>query len=129
MSVKLTKIASPLGALAILSLGVGVHSAVWSYAGRPALPDLDRLVIRFVMPLFLVSWLHADYPRSRYWPCFEYDLFIFAAWPVTLLHYLVHTRGARGLWVYVAFLVLFFFPAFCAGVAVLVAGVQGFVSQ
>jgi hypothetical protein len=77
----MTKIISPLGGLVSISLAVSVHAFIVGYAGASALPDLDRLILKFVMPLVLVFWLHADYQRSRYWPCFEYDLFLLVAWP------------------------------------------------
>src|SRR6267143_2646658 len=125
----MTKIISPLGALVSISLAVSVHAFILGFAGASALPDLDRLMLKFVMPLVLVFWLHTDYRRSRYWPCFAYDLFLLVAWPVTLLHYLVHTRGKRWVGVYLGIWGLFLLPALCIGVAAVVAGLRGLASQ
>ena len=128
MAIHMTKILTPQGALAAISLTVGAHAAIHGYAGAATLADADQLILKFVMPLVLVFWVRSDYQRSRYWPCFEYDLFVWVAWPVTLLHYLVHTRGVRGLWVYLGLWGLFLFPALCVGVAVVVSGVRNMVS-
>lgn len=89
-----------------------VQQAVRGYIGDIEQPDLGAFIWQFGMPLLLVAWLREDYRRSHYWPCFEYDFFAFTAWPVVFPHYLFHTRGIRGVGVFLGFFGLFFVPRF-----------------
>lgn len=56
------------------------------------------------LSLLVVWWVRHDYYRSRYWPCFEYETFMFAGWLLLLPHYLVRTRGVRGLLIFLGFM-------------------------
>lgn len=38
---------------------------------------------------------YTDSQRTSYWPAYHYGLWLYAAWPILLPHYLVHTRGLR----------------------------------
>ena len=58
------------------------------------------------MSLAIVLWVRADARRSRYWPCFEYDVFMLGGWLFLLPQYLVRTRGAKGLLMFVGLLLL-----------------------
>jgi hypothetical protein len=92
---------TPVGKLAMFSVVLSVQQGVHSYFYGIAQPELGHLVWRLTMPLFLVHWIYNDHKRTRYWPCFEYDAFTFWAWPLTLPYYLVHTRGRRGILLFI----------------------------
>lgn len=72
----------------------------------------------------LFGWLYTDHRSSRYWPCYDYDWFMLMMWPVLLPHYLVKTRGKRGLLPFLAIIALsYLLPTLCAAiVAQVVAG-------
>lgn len=83
----------PLGRIFVLSLlatlyMAGVHAGILSetVAGDIAIA---------ILPLLVVYWAYTDSQRTRYWPAYHHGLWLYAAWPVLLPHYLVHTRGLR----------------------------------
>jgi len=85
-------LSSPLGRLVALTTVVAIQQAVHGYCVGVDEPDPWELAWRVGVPLLVVYWLRADSKRAGYWPCFEYDGFVFWAWPLALPHYLVHTR-------------------------------------
>jgi hypothetical protein len=106
-----------IGRLSLFTLTVTVQQAIRGYRGGLDGPDAGQLVWQFGMPLLLVSWVREDFRRSRYWPCFDYDLFLFVAWPIVLPQYLFHTRGVRGIWLFLGFLGPFLLPGVSFGLA------------
>lgn len=81
---------------------------------------------RIALPLVMASWVLADAHKRGRRLCYDYDSFVFFAWPVVVPVYLFQTRGAR------AFITLACF----AGIwlvamlaALLIYVVRGFVSS
>jgi hypothetical protein len=62
---------------------------------------------RVALPVILASWVASDARTSRRGLCYDFDTFIFFAWPIALPYYLFHTRGVR------AFLTLLGFAGIC----------------
>ena len=48
-------------------------------------------------------WVKEDSRETHYWPAFHYAWLLMFLWPVAIPHYLVHTRGWRGLRIFPMF--------------------------
>ena len=83
----------PLFLLAAIS---GVGLSLLAVHGRiPS--DSTQLLSTFVFRLMVVCWVQVDARAHRYHAPFDFDAFLFFAWPFVLPYYLFRTRGARGL--------------------------------
>ena len=60
---------------------------------------------RFALPLVIASWVTADARKRGRQLCYDYDSFVFFAWPLIAPVYIFQTRGVR------AFLTLLWFAA------------------
>jgi hypothetical protein len=58
----------------------------------------------------LVCWVYFDRRGRLFEPPFEFDAFVFFAWPFVLPYYLYKTRGVRGLLFFAAIFALFVVP-------------------
>jgi hypothetical protein len=105
---------------------------LWFYAiglavASTAAPD-GRLsaradyVSRVALSLILASWVIADARKRRRQLCYDYDSFVFFAWPIVLPVHLFRTRGPR------AFLTLLCFAGIWL-VAMLVAAVAFIIRE
>src|SRR5882724_12085329 len=65
-----------------------------------------HLAEQFALVILLASWVNSDAQMRRQSLCYDFDFFIYLAWPFALLYYLFLTRGPR------AFLTLLCFAAF-----------------
>ncbi len=86
------------------------------------LPKRADLASRVAFPLVMASWVLADARKRGRRLCYDYDSFVFFAWPVVVPVYLFQTRGAR------AFLTLLCFACICV-IAVLAAPVVIFIRE
>src|SRR5437667_2269126 len=66
-------------------------------AEGPGLSKRAELASRIAFSLVMASWVMADARKRRRRLCYDYDSFVFFAWPVILPVYLWQTRGARAL--------------------------------
>lgn len=70
------------------------------------IPGLVEASTRLWLGTAVVFWVFRDIRTSRFHPSFEYDLFMFLAWPILLPHYLFRTRGRAGFaltaWLYLS---------------------------
>ena len=57
----------------------------------------DGLLWRTEFDLVLVWWVYVDRRRRGFSVPFEFEAFVFFAWPIVVPYYLVRTRGLRGL--------------------------------
>ena len=107
-----------LSALYIASMtGLWVVYSVLCAAASLAPLDGVNALWSLGMGTLVVWWVRTDTHPSRYLPCFDYGTFMMAWWPVLLPHYLVRTRGFKGLLIYaglVGFLILTVVVAFAA---------------
>jgi hypothetical protein len=74
------------------------------------------LAASVALPLVISSWVVADARKRGRQLCYDYDSFVYFAWPVVVPIYLFQTRGAR------AFLTLLCFAGFWL-IAILTAAV------
>ena len=101
---------SPLTQLILFTIVTTALLCFRALAGIEISQGLDVFRI-IIAKLLLVHWVRVDSRNTHYWPCFHYDLYLMAVWPVVLLQYLVHTRGARGLAAFVGLASLLLIPA------------------
>ncbi len=93
---------------------VGVASAL--VPDDAELPKLADLAASYAFPFIVAAWVMSDARNRGRQLCYDYDSFVFFAWPVVVPVYLFQTRGAR------AFLTLLW-----AAVIGLFAGLAAFV--
>jgi len=60
-------------------------------------PETTELLWTFEFSLVLTLWVRADQQVRGFSVPFEFDAFVFFAWPVVVPCYLYRTRGRRGL--------------------------------
>jgi hypothetical protein len=60
-------------------------------------PETTQLLWRFEISLVLAWWVRIDRQILGLSLPFEFDAFVFFAWPFLFPYYLYRTRGARGL--------------------------------
>lgn len=78
--------------------------------GKFAIADVAS---RIAFPLLIVAWVYADASSRQRRLCYDYDTFLFFAWPLLAPCYLFQTRGIRG------FLTVLYFIGVClAGLSV-----------
>ncbi len=76
---------------------------------------------RVAFPVILALWVTSDARTRRQGLCYDFDTFIFFAWPVVLPWYLFRTRGARAL------LTVLYFAGLCLAAGVVAGlGAYGF---
>jgi hypothetical protein len=56
-----------------------------------------RTALTFEFQLVLALWIRADRRARGFGVPFEFDTFVFFAWPLVLPHYLLRTRDGSGL--------------------------------
>ena len=75
----------------------------------------DKLSVVF-QQLLVATWVHFDRQGRDLGLPFEFEAFVFFAWPIALPYYLVKSRGSRGLLLFAVFLVLLVVPPVVAEV-------------
>lgn len=78
----------------VFCLAYGAELAVYSAFGEKPSVYLD-LGSRVVFPTILASWVIADAKQYDCKLCYDFDAFLFFAWPIALPYYLFRTRGWR----------------------------------
>jgi hypothetical protein len=73
---------------------------------------------RFALCLLIAAWINSDARMRCQGLCYDFDFFIYLAWPIPLLYYLFRTRGLRAFLTLLGF-VGFAFSAILAGYGVL----------
>jgi len=103
-------------ALATLTLVSALGRAVLAVRGLP-LPEETGRLDSFVFNLVLALWVRSDRRSHNFSIAFEFDAFMFFAWPFLLPWYLYQTRGPRGLLYAAATCGLAILPHFIATIA------------
>jgi hypothetical protein len=65
------------------------------HGGQASSVSISRWYYGFA--LVLIAWVRADRRVHEFQSPFEFDVFLFFAWPVVVPYYLYRTRGGRGL--------------------------------
>jgi hypothetical protein len=108
-----TRNVRPTLMLWLYALTSGIASAMSSDGKFPGSADY---VARAALALIMASWVNADAQKRQRRLCYDYDSFVFFAWPIVVPVYLFRTRGSR------AFLTLLWFAGICL-IAMLAAAV------
>lgn len=70
----------------------------WILATRGAtIPREVEVLWDVAFRLFLIAWVRADRRSHFFSASYEFDAFLFFAWPAAMPYYFYKTRGARGL--------------------------------
>jgi len=72
--------------------------------------------------LLLASWVYLDRRTRRLRLPFEFDAFVFFAWPIAFPYYLYKSRGARGFLLAALIFALLLIPSVIAQLFLLLAG-------
>jgi hypothetical protein len=78
------------------------------HLGMPGEPAMLESVSR---QLFIALWVYLDRKGRHLNLPFEFEAFVFFAWPIVLPYYLVKSRGARGLLLAALFFALLILPS------------------
>ena len=82
--------------LILLTLIFTVASSVFA-RDNVTVPEESKRLWSFSMQLVVVCWVYLDRRTRCFSLPYEFDAFVFFAWPVFLPYYMYRSRGARGL--------------------------------
>jgi hypothetical protein len=102
-----------------LSLAALASAAASERARGATAPLIGTLIAQVAVRIILVTWVYADAQSRGRGLCYDYDTFVFFAWPVVVPYYLFQTRGAR------AFLTMLYFTCLCVAAGLFGLGVYG----
>ena len=117
MNANSRKVASEV--LLWLSLAALASAAAFAEARGATALRASTLTGRFAVSIILVSWVYADGQSRGKSLCYDFDTFVFFAWPLVVPYYLFQTRGARAL------LTMLYFGCLCVAAGVFGLGVYG----
>ncbi len=101
------------GPLLGLSAIVAVFASMYVLLGVRPPEDFER-VVSSMQGLFIVYWIVTDARRRRKIPCHDFGFLVATSLPISLIWYLVWTRGFRGLWLIVLLVILISLPSLFA---------------
>jgi hypothetical protein len=108
------KMLSPIAAIWICAFAIGLASANSNANFRRQ----GELFASVAFPVALAGWVISDARKRRKNLCYDYDSFIFFAWPIMLPAYLFRTRGWRAL------ITLLSFAGICALASLIGVGIS-----
>ncbi len=109
-------------ALLVLTAIYAIGLSVVASRGSLMEGELSGPLWLFGFVVILVGWVRADRMAREYHAPFEFDAFVFFAWPVAVPYYLCRTRGWRGFLIALGLLALFAAPTFAAAFAYVLLG-------
>jgi len=113
----LQKMIAPTLMLWLLAVALGIASALGPQGG--GMPKRAEVVSSAALSFVVASWVIADARKRGRQLCYDYDSFVYFAWPVVLPVYLFQTRGARAFLTLLCFAGIWFVAAlFAAGISV-----------
>jgi hypothetical protein len=98
MSARATTVTTPTVLLWVFALSYGVVAGVVS--------DHGLWLAEVTLPFLLAYWVVTDARRRNRTLCYDFDTFVFFAWPILIPIYLFQTRGIRALMTLLYFLIL-----------------------
>ena len=93
---------APTLMLWLFAIAFGV---AYSVSSNGEISKRAELASQFALPLVIASWVTADARKRGRQLCYDYDSFVFLAYPIIAPIYLFQTRGVR------AFVTLLLFAA------------------
>jgi hypothetical protein len=100
----------------LCAVAFGITSAI----GPGGMPKRAELASSVALPLVVASWLMADARKRGRRLCYDYDSFVYFAWPVIVPVYLFQTRGIRAFLTLLCFTGIWLIAALTARVVFLV---------
>lgn len=105
------------GAFVVLAVALAAFHVAYIALGRPV-SDAAQQLTAYSLALFLLWWVVADARRVRgRLPCHDFGFLMGIGFPVSLVWYLVWSRGWKGLGTWVVLLLLLSLPTIAADVA------------
>ena len=89
----MTRTLPPLTGLLMLSALYAVLAGAETYRGSYA--DDINLLYNAGLSLTLAWWVYVDRRKRHYAAVYEFEAFVFFAWPLVVPYYLIQTRGWR----------------------------------
>jgi hypothetical protein len=107
------------GPLVMLLVAIALSSAVpAAYVGNgKPLSDAAQISTSLVFSVGFIIWVVADARTRRQTPCYDFGFLVTVFFPVSLLWYVVWSRGWRGTLMLAALVGLWILPPLCAAVA------------
>jgi hypothetical protein len=98
--------------LAAMLLLTGICAlGFWILATRGApRPEGAEVLSSVLFRLFFIAWVRANRRTDAFNAPYEFDAFLFFAWPAAMPYYFYKTRGPRGLFAAFGVFVLFIVP-------------------
>lgn len=100
----------------VLAAIFSVGSAVIASHGLPVRRETEMLW-SLAFQLILACWIRVDRQERGFRVPYEFDAFVFFAWPLVVPYYLFKTRGGRGLLVAAGIGGLFITPSIAWAIA------------
>ena len=99
----------PLGIPIVTAAASAAFLVALVAAGRPPTETVQQL-IALGLALAFVLWMMADARVSRRTPCYDFGFLVAVFFPVSLVWYVLWTRGWKGLLILVGLIGLWFVP-------------------
>ena len=105
MTQRINALGPLLGAVLVVTLVPLIHALM----GVPP-SILESLVVSYAPGVFVLLWITDDAYRRHCTPCYDFGFLMWYLFPLTLLGYLVWTRGWWGLAVFAGLIALVYLP-------------------
>lgn len=105
----MNRLFNPLSVLVLLIVVSTANDAISAYHGLYPSRESD-LVFSFEFTFLLAWWVHIDRRKHRISLPFEFEAFVFFAWPLVMPYYLFGTRGWWAIPILMAWAMVFFIP-------------------
>ncbi len=112
----MARLINPLGGMLLFVAIYSAYSAMMAAYGEYTSEEADS-VFGFGFTLLLMWWVYRDRHGRGYPVPFEFEAFVFFAWPLVVPYYLFRTRGRRAAPLFIALGAAFFLPSLSALVA------------
>jgi hypothetical protein len=103
----------PAWSLFALFFLVAVQTLAFGFLAwhRVEASPLSKKCCIFAFTLLMTIWVAEDRKKHNFAAPYEFNAFVFLAWPLAVPYYLYKTRGPRGLWKAAGFWLLAAVPA------------------
>ena len=103
------------GIVIVVAISIA-HYSIMGYFGYDPAPEFERLMA-WSFALMVALWCLDDAKKLKFHRPYEFGAFLFFTWPIVLPVYLIHTRGWRGAFIFMAFIFLAFLPYLCGWIS------------
>ncbi len=93
----MARVLDPFPRIFLLAALLVVYGAAAALGIAEAESFVVAICASFGVPLSVVWWIERDATQTHYRPAFHYGLYLLWFWPIAVPHYVLRTRGARGL--------------------------------